>query len=108
MSKVDAQINALVQNAHDDGAEPNTAVTPEDGLEDDALHGMIVVYAGMGGGSTPLIGIKQGDDVLGAAPLGTVEPVRFAVQLKYEAKGLVLLWGTRYTHHWVNPLVKKL
>ena len=43
MSKVDAQINALVQKAHDDGAEPNTAVTPEDGL---------VVYAGMGGGST--------------------------------------------------------
>ena len=99
---LNARLVASVQAAHDRGAAAYTPVTPEEGCVD--LHGMIVLYAGTSEGR-PLIGAKKpGSDRLGTAPLGTVEPLRFAVQLKHETMGRVLCWGTPYTHHRIISL----
>jgi hypothetical protein len=102
---LNARLGASIQAAHDAGVAPYTPVTlPEGcvGLHD--LHGMTVLYAGTSKGR-PLIGVKNpGSDLIGTAPLGTVEPLRFAVQLKHETMGCVLCWGTRYTHHRIISL----
>ena len=73
---LNARLVASVRAAHDAGAAPYTPVTPPEGCVD--LHGMTVLYAGASKG-LPLIGVKNpGSDRLGTAPLGTVEPLRFA------------------------------
>lgn len=101
--RLNANLSASIQAAHDSGSAPYTPVTSEDGCVE--LYGMTVLYAGTSEDSRPLIGVKEpGSNRIGTAPLGTVDPLRFTVQLKHEMLGSVLCWGTSYTHHSIISL----